>query len=593
MIAARRSERGAVAVLVALLSIVMFAMAAIAVDLSNTFVRKRDVQRQADFAALAGGSELGNQTSGAVPASVVDAVRDQLNGDSVVSNLPQDDETGGATPVTSSDLTDTDLTNGQVRFANGGLQVLAPEVTVDFSFSPVVQGLLGSAPEDLEEETKVIADATVGVFSPGTGVMPVYAVSGCDFGNQTITDPASGLVTDPPIPTLAHDTDTNETTLEDLTPREVAKDASGVSVTLKGKDFEDATKVGFFRGDDADPALVVEQNTFSSPSPLPAGGYDKAGNGSMTFVIPDAVTTEETAWYVRVFQAGSVNKWSARDEAQPLRVGDAVLECDSGSTDGNFGTLKLPRNNPGPDSSWIPVNMAVGLEAPLSLAIHSTPAADGKCSGGVDGAVVSIKPDLKPGTNCSDTDTGLAANVATEGMISGYPGYSGRLVATSSSTSEGGGCAPDGSDDPRTVTVSSSYDINNDVLTCFLTDGSTSLADIVSPSYSGGPVLSSDIYSSPRFFWQPVLDVDPASGGSGYYSIVDFRPAFLTDEIVAASTIRGTHTATMENGLKVETNKVKQMKVIFFNADALSPDDSGVVVTPYLGVGPRILRLID
>ena len=49
----------------------------------------------------------------------------------------------------------------------------------------------------------------------------------------------------------------------------------------------------------------------------------------------------------------------------------------------------------------------------------------------------------------------------------------------------------------------------------------------------------------------------------------------------------------MENGLKVETNKVKQMKVVFFNADALSPDDSGVVVTPYLGVGPRILRLID
>ena len=122
MIAARRSERGAVAVLVALLSIVMFAMAAIAVDLSNTFVRKRDVQRQADFAALAGGSELGSQTSGAVPAVVVDAVRDQLNGDSVVSNLPQDDKAGGATPVTSSDLTDTDLTNGAIDVLPGTQQ---------------------------------------------------------------------------------------------------------------------------------------------------------------------------------------------------------------------------------------------------------------------------------------------------------------------------------------------------------------------------------------------------------------------------------------------------------------------------------------
>ena len=29
---------------------------------------------------------------------------------------------------------------------------------------------------------------------------------------------------------------------------------------------------------------------------------------------------------------------------------------------------------------------------------------------------------------------------------------------------------------------------------------------------------------------QPVLDVEPTSGGSTRYSIVDFRPAFLTDE---------------------------------------------------------------
>jgi hypothetical protein len=582
MISAREKEQGAVAVLVALLSIVLFSTAALVVDLSNAFVRKRDVQRQADFAALAGGAELGNQTSGTVPPVVVDAVRDQLNGPGEM-NLPQDDS--GKTAVTSVQLTDGDLDNGEVRFANGGLQVIAPRVQVNYGFAAV----MGQEPS-----VRVSQNATVGVFSPGTGVMPVYAVSGCDYGNQTITDPASGLVTDPPIPTLAYDTDTNATELSSATPSEVAKDASGVSMTLSGKNFKDATKVGFFRGDDPDPTLVIEQNAFTDPSPLPAGGYSKSGNGSMSFVIPDAVTAVETAWYVRVYEAGTVKKWSKRQEAIPLRVGEAVLECTAGSTDGNFGTLKLPRLNPTADSTWIPVNIADGLESPLSLAIHNTPAADGKCTGGLNGAIVSIKPNLEPGTNCVDTDTGLAANVATAGLVTGVPGYPGRLEATSSSTSEGGGCAAGGGTGTRTVTVNpKSYSINNDVLTCFLTDGTTSLADITSPGYSGGPVLSPDIYSSPRFFWQPVLKTDPANGGSGYYSIVDFRPAFLTDEAVSSSAIRGSNTATTENGLKVENNAVKQMKVVFFNADALSADDSGVVVTPYLGVGPKILRLID
>jgi hypothetical protein len=581
----RHQERGAVAILVTLLAVILVGIAAFAVDLSNAFVRTRDVQRQADFAALAGGAELGNQTSGAVPAAVVDAVRDQLNGPGGL-NRPQDD--AGQTEIQSVHLTDGDLDNGEVRFANEGLQVVAPRVGVNYHFAQV----LGF------DNRNVSRNATVGVFSPGTGVMPIYAVSGCDFGNQTITDPATGQSVDPPVPTLAHDGDTNSTTLSDLTPNQVAAGASGFYVTLSGKDFKNATKVGFFRGDDTDPALVVEQSSFAEPSPLPVDGYTKSGAGSMKFTIPDAVTAQETAWYVRVFEAGTVNKWSARTTAQPLRVGDAVLECSSNSSDGNFGTLKLPRNNPGADSTWIPVNMADGLETPLSLAIHNTPSASGTCSDGVDGAIVSTKPDLKPGTNCSDTDTGLPATVATQGMITGVSGpgydYPGRLVASSSSTVEGRECGADGTSSPRSVTVGpKTYLINNDVLTCFLTNGSTSLGDIASPAYNGGPVLSADLYASPRFFWQPVLKVEPTSGGSAKYSIIDFRPGFLTDEAVSASAIRGSQTGTVENGLKLENNAIKEMKVVFFNADALSPDDSGQVVTPYLGVGPRIIRLID
>ncbi len=239
------------------------------------------------------------------------------------------------------------------------------------------------------------------------------------------------------------------------------------------------------------------------------------------------------------------------------------------------------------------MNFAEGLEAPLTLAIHAGADATGLCVNGMNGAIESTMGNLKPSTNCVDTDTGLTANSATDGLIKGYGSYKGRLEATSSSTSQGTGCAPGGGTSARTVSTPGSKSINNDTLTCFLTNNTTSLADITKPSYSGGPVLSTDIYKSPRFYWQPVLRVEPTTGGSKRYSIVDFRAAFITDEVVAPSTIRGTNTASADNGIMMVSNQVKQVKVIFFNVDALSPDDSGVVVTPYLGVGPRILRLID
>ena len=52
------------------------------------------------------------------------------------------------------------------------------------------------------------ADALVNVFTAGKRVMPMYAVQGCDYGLQTLADPASGHTT-PVVPTLAFNTDTN------------------------------------------------------------------------------------------------------------------------------------------------------------------------------------------------------------------------------------------------------------------------------------------------------------------------------------------------------------------------------------------------
>ena len=50
----RRDERGAVAVMVGLLSVVLLSMAAMGVDLGNAWAQKRQVQAGSDLAAEAG-----------------------------------------------------------------------------------------------------------------------------------------------------------------------------------------------------------------------------------------------------------------------------------------------------------------------------------------------------------------------------------------------------------------------------------------------------------------------------------------------------------------------------------------------------------
>ena len=147
------------------------------------------------------------------------------------------------------------------------------------------------------------------------------------------------------------------------------------------------------------------------------------------------------------------------------------------------------------------------------------------------------------------------------------------------------------------------YNINNDVLSCYLING-RSLVDITARNYTGDDGVDPSIFDSPRFFFVPVLHVEPVSGGSNRYSIVDMRPAFLTDEVIASSSVKGSDTATHPsgsgnsvqpgNGIYIEQNQVKQMKVIFFNFDAL-PDrvNGNTGLTQYYGVGPRIIRLID
>ena len=126
-------------------------------------------------------------------------------------------------------------------------------------------------------------------------------------------------------------------------------------------------------------------------------------------------------------------------------------------------------------------------------------------------------------------------------------------------------CANGGTSEATTVLKGQS--INNDLLTCFFTNPNTNIADVISATYAGPPLISSDIYDSPRFGYVPVLKVQPANGGSKKYQIIDFRACFITDQ--APSFVKGDGPGSASNGVTTDNNGVASVQVIFLNGNAL------------------------
>jgi hypothetical protein len=390
----------------------------------------------------------------------------------------------------------------------------------------------------------------------------------------------------------------------------VPKDGSGYVLWISATDWDKTWQIGFFPADGAPPIVVGGadlRKTDDSPWDFPIVG----GPSTVELTVPATVSATEGLWYVRARggrdelnpPTGPANKWSPGDEAVPIRVGDPNLECDPTHPGGNFGTLRLPRtDHPSLD---IPLNIAVGLEDPLNLVVHpwgrsqhlTNTTWDGTCDPNDpdQDAVYSHGNTLLPNSNCVDTDPGLPANAATAGFITGPKDgattLSLGLLNKDTLCDRNGGTARS----PAVTIQGDDYYLNNDVLTCFLTAGK-SLADIGSPTYSGGPALTADVMKSPRFAWVPVLDeggaTGPDHGSSRTYSIVDYRPAFITDEQQSVSAVKGVSNATSENGIHIEGNDLKQIKVFFFNIDAL-PREGDLPLIDYLGVGDPIVHLID
>jgi hypothetical protein len=178
-------DQGSVAILTVIFTVVIFAVAALAVDLGNAFSRRRQAQTMADLAALAGGKGLPD--IGCAWALAYD----------YLNRNPVRSDDGAAWPPAVSQLSNGVLGDGEIQVLNSGgaplpyaatasstvparcgapatgdgrrVRVVTPPRTVNFTMAPVI-GF---------DDTKTAAGATVEIRSLGGRMMPFGIPAGC------------------------------------------------------------------------------------------------------------------------------------------------------------------------------------------------------------------------------------------------------------------------------------------------------------------------------------------------------------------------------------------------------------------------------
>lgn len=559
-----RNEAGVTAIIFGISALLIFSLAAIGVDLGNAMNRKKQNQTSADLAALAGAGSL-PAADAASQLIVRQKVADYLN-----ENKPATDGNacGGSGTITAAQLSDLDPTNGEVTFlTDSKIKVTAPSTKVNFGLATAM-GF---------NSTCVQGAATAKISSGGTGFAPYYATSACSSGPQVLKSDAGGPSIPFNVPVLAADADTNTSILSTADPNPNpnsipvatvgAPDGPAISIAGTNLDAANIDLVGFFNSDRTAPKTAVP---LSVPAQIAT---------AVSVNVPNSVASVQDVWWVRVHNKVT-DKWSARTQARPLLVGDAVLSCDPESASGNFGAIDFPWTNN--NNNNIEPSIRLGAPPPETLKQWPGPPypAQNACQSDPLG-VISTFGSLKPGTNCVQSTTGLKAGPAYDGYLKNSTG---KLRVDTSSLCQSHGR-------PARQTLSTGESVNADVLSCFLKNDTLKLSDAINFVGSSSPFVS-DLWKSPRFTLVPVIQVDPT--GTKYMPIVTFVPGFICDEVTGSSRSSIVETGQTENGLVTQNpNKLRAIRIVFFDFAALPPPPDGGKLIDYLGVGPKVITLVN
>jgi Flp pilus assembly protein TadG len=554
-----RDESGAVALMTGLLVVALVSIAALGVDLGNAMNRKQVTQNSSDFAALAGANGL---PSTATPT--VQLVADYLNTNATSSDGGTECNPQAGSTITAAMLTDGSNVNGEVTFPSGDtrIQVVSPAARVQFGMASVM-GF---------NDTCVSSVSTARIASGSIGMAPYYATDACDQGPQVLKSDAGGPSIPFSVPTLFADGQSNNAVLSSVDPNpnpnqipvQPLGNPNGPQITITGTNMEatNIDKVGFFSSNQTAPHQATPLTT-----PAQTGTQ-------ITVNVPNEVASYQDVWWIRVHRQ-STDTWSARSQARPLLVGEVTLSCDPESTSGNFGSIEFPwTNNP---NGNIELGIKDGVPPPMTLKRWPSPPfpAANNCKTDPLG-VYSEYGSLKENSNCVNTTTGLRAGAAYDGLLKPSDGR--LLVPTSPACQTLGQPA------------SGTFNENVDLLSCFLTNNTDFLSKAV--SYSGSqPLFTQDIWKSPRFMIVPKLAVDPA--GNKWMPIVDFVPAFITDEVTGSSRQAPIMSGQTDNGFVLGNKQVRAMRVFFFDMDALPAPPDGGPLQDYFGAGPKIITMVN
>lgn len=174
------ADDGATSVVFAVVALLLFAVAALAVDVGNLYAQNQAVQNTADAAAFAAAQELPDScAAGRVALESLGAADNEVQDDGV-----QNDGDGEAAPTAADSFS-----NGQVQVRDAGGSVLAecsmqgrsvtvttPERRVQFAFAGIFDVFPGG---EGQQAGVVSASARVEVRNAVIDMLPFYLPGGC------------------------------------------------------------------------------------------------------------------------------------------------------------------------------------------------------------------------------------------------------------------------------------------------------------------------------------------------------------------------------------------------------------------------------
>jgi Flp pilus assembly protein TadG len=580
-----RSERGAIAIMVAVLATALFACAALAVDLGNAWARKRAVQKQVDVSALAAGWMLpmtvtNQSTIAAKVASYLNETNNHV--------------TGQAT-VTGSQLLNGDTADGEILWQNDDgtacsdncpqMRVVAPQAQVDFGFANV----FGAS------HVEVQRDATVRVVSelpPAEDTLPFWLPTGCGFG-PTEADTTQGGTTSTATasPTATATTSTSSVRFSPDPSVVGTQSLIGASVTEVG--YMGATTVSGYSVSGLSGA-GVKKITLRAYPPTGTAYVDFAaqttsGGNLPSFQVSQADLTQIPGdwWIWAIVRSGNTDYYSTNHlvirvtggptaSASPTATSTGISVGCVGQDRGNFGQLDSPRAEGGSKQTRFARNIALGIDHMLAPYVFAEGQTERKQCDEPGYVLPGAQLDdmSRDGNNCIIGDTGNDGPKTYDALVTGLgDGTPGRLEVVHGHTT-----CHDRSD--KSI---SGHLINNDVLSCFLRNGAT-LGSISATSGVNTSMLDPKVMDSPRFVWLPVVYAYDRAQKS-FQPIRTFVPGFITDETQTSE-------ATDANGLELDGNSVKVLHVFTFNRDALPPLEKSRTTDYNASMGGAIVRLV-